>query len=268
MSGWDDLQVELDAWAERSETAIMWWRDDDAVDSTPALDRLLALAEQCSAPVALAVIPGRLASGLARRMSAPRDSIGVVQHGFAHRNHAPAGEKRVELGADRPLAATCEELARGAARLAAAFGDLALPVLVPPWNRIAEEFVPKLPGIGFAGLSLYRARAAAFPTAGLVQANCHVDIVGWRPRPAFLGEAAALDLLLDHLQARRRGMADPAEPTGLLSHHLVHDEASWGFLRRLLTTLVRHPAVRLTCASEVFGCQGPSTSIAFDSRTA
>ncbi len=48
---------------------------------------------------------------------------------------------------------------------------------------------------------------------------------GCRDHAAILG---------DILAALKRGLDDPAEPPiGLLTHHLVHDEAAWDFLERL-----------------------------------
>ena len=41
---WPDLAVELDRWEEAGRIARLWWRDDDAVASTPRLDRLLQIA--------------------------------------------------------------------------------------------------------------------------------------------------------------------------------------------------------------------------------
>ena len=44
MTGWDRLSIELDAWSAAGRAAEFWWRDDDAIDTTPALDRLLSLS--------------------------------------------------------------------------------------------------------------------------------------------------------------------------------------------------------------------------------
>src|SRR5205807_523163 len=116
--------------------ASFWWRDDDAAAPTAALDRLLGLGSQ---PLALAVIPANLDPALPGRLDGHRMDgrrIDVLQHGFAHRNHEPPDRKKAELGAARPPGAVLDELRAGWSRLAAAFGDRALPVLVPPWNRI------------------------------------------------------------------------------------------------------------------------------------
>ena len=79
--------------------------------------------------------------------------------------------------------------------------------------------------------------------AGIVQVNTHGDIMDWNAR-AFAGEGAALGFLVAHLKARLAATADPDEPSGVLSHHLAHDEAAWGFLAKLLLRLRAHPAAR------------------------
>lgn len=242
MSHWGTLQAELDRWSAERRSATLWWRDDDAEQPTPALERLLGLAERSEVPVALAVVPARAGRELARRIAGDR-GVSVLQHGYAHCNHAPTGARACEFGADRPRAEVRAELAEGCARLQALIGKDALPVLVPPWNRIAAELLDELPALGLAGLSAFRARASAEPVRGLRQANCHVDLIDWRVR-CFVGEAKALGELVAHLAARRAGAVDAAEPTGVLTHHLAFDEGCWGFLEELLRRTRSHPAVR------------------------
>jgi hypothetical protein len=249
---WRNLIEELDAWAASGEAASLWWRDDDAVEPSAALERLLGLAAAREVPIALALIPARASEALARAMARTPARATPLQHGYAHRNHAPASEKKVELGAHRPAATVLEELARGRARMTELFGAGSAPVLVPPWNRIAGALVPDLVRLGFRGLSAYGPRAAAAPVPGLAQVNCHVDILRWRAPRGFLGEAEALGLLVGRLRARRQGGVDAAEPTGLLSHHEAHDEACWAFLETLLERLAEHPAARFLGAEEVF----------------
>ncbi len=255
MNAWSDLDRELDLWHATDRQATIWWRDDDAVRPGPALDRLLGLAARHGAPLALAVIPAAAEPALARKLAeaqAGAPQVAVLQHGYAHRNHEPTERKKCELGAARPIAAVLEELAGGRDRLGALFGAQALPVLVPPWNRIAADLLPALPALGFRGLSTYTPRDAAQPVPELLQVNCHLDPIRWKPQRGFLGEAAALDLLCDHLAARRAGRADASEPSGILTHHAVHDEALWHFLDRLLAALSAHPAVRLLTADAAF----------------
>lgn len=281
MSGWRRLEDELDAWHRERRTASLWWRDDDAVEPSARLARLLALAAEHGVPLALAVVPARASAGLAACLERTAASVSVLQHGYDHANHAADAEKPIELSPRRASVAICEELARGRAMLVALFGERAEPVLVPPWNRIGQDLVPALPALGFRGLSMHTSRASRKAAEGLVACNTHVDLLRWKPRREFLGEDAALDLLTGHLRARRNATAgpeafaaasgaasgatsgaasglassrgaDPEEPTGLLTHHLVMDEAAWRFVARLGALLSDHPAARWVASAEAF----------------
>jgi hypothetical protein len=254
MTGWRHLFAELDRWP--AGKATLWWRDDDASAGSPALDRLLALADK---PLALAVVPAQIRTSLADRLAGGR--VDVLQHGFAHINHQGPGEKKAEFGSARPLASMQEELGRGWQRLAGLFGRQALPVMVPPWNRIDSRLAATLADFGYIGLSTYRAREArragvdgAMATpGGLVQVNTHVDILAWGAKaPRFIGLEAALGLVVSHLAGRRTGIADPGEPTGLLTHHLTMDDASFAFAEAFLERSAAHPAVQWLAARDIF----------------
>jgi hypothetical protein len=251
---WAALGDELDAWAAASRTAGFWWRDDDAVAATPTLDRLLAIAAAQDAPLALAVIPVPAEPSLFLRL-AQAPQVTVLQHGYAHRNHAPAGARKCELGDDRPAEAVLAELAQGRALLDAATRGLALPVLVPPWNRIGAVQA-RLGEAGLRGLSTSKPRARGRLDSGLVQANVHVDPIDWpaqrRGAGGFAGDRAVIEAALRHLRARRTGTVDATEPTGFLTHHLVMDETTWRFAERFVATIARHPAARWVAPGAVF----------------
>lgn len=222
----DALERELSAWAARGQKPAIWLRDDDAVDVSPALDRLLAMTASHGTPLALAVIPVGATVGLARRV-ARANSVSVLQHGYVHANHASEGTKKSEFFDGRCLETMTGELAQGRAMIARLFGQAAEPTLAPPWNRIAERLVPELPGLGIHGLSRFKARQSARPVAGLVEANAHVDIIDWRGGRVGKSTETIVDEIAAHLQARREGSAAPDEPTGLLTHHLVMDDVAW-----------------------------------------
>jgi hypothetical protein len=242
---WGRLAAELELWAPGQ--ASFWWRDDDAVAPSAALDRLLFLGPQ---PLALAVIPANLDPALPARLA--RRPVEVLQHGFAHRNHEPPDRKRAELGEARPAAAVLAELRAGWQRLADAFSGQALPVLVPPWNRISEGLIGPLAAEGYRGLSTYGPRASKdAERPGVIRVNTHLDIIDWRSR-RFIGIGAAIDLALGHLRARREGRADSGEPTGLLTHHLVMDDAAFDFTAEFLERTARHPAVHWRSAGDMF----------------
>jgi hypothetical protein len=253
------LEAELDCWSARAQRATLWWRDDDACRATPALVRMLAIAASHSVPLALAVIPARLCGDLVNALvETPRCT--VLQHGYEHRNHAPAGERSCELCAHRPVAASAVELVRGRDALRSAFAAQFLPVLVPPWNRIAPEVVATLAELGYCGLSTFAPRIAASAAPGLAQCNAHVDPIAWRHGRVFIGEDEAAARLATHLALRRQIRVDPAEPTGLLTHHLDFDDAAWRFVERLLARTLAHPAVDWVSAAVAFGRAGPTIS--------
>ena len=207
-----------------------------------ALHRLLDLAQRHNAPLALAVVPAWLEPEAHGAIAACAE-ITVLQHGFAHTNHAKKGEKSIELGG-RKAKAILEELRQGLVILEDAFGAAFLPVLVPPWNRVDEALFSHLKSHGYCGLSIYGRRSGPDIVPGVALVNTHVDPINWRGDRGFLGEQAVLDRLIDVL--------NPDEPIGLLSHHLDMDETGWTFFDELFTVLGRHPAARLCSAPYLF----------------
>jgi len=245
---WPDLIAELDRWGEARQVASLWWRDDDAIAATPELNSLLRLAGD--APLALAVIPAELDPDLPGFLQS-KAQVAVLQHGWRHANHAAPGTKKSEYPPSRTEAAVLAELTAGHDRLEASFGARALPVLVPPWNRFAVEFVPLLTKSGIAGLSSMASRAAPILPQGITSLDVHVDLTAWKEDRGFIGTATALAGVIGHLQARRLAFAERGTPTGILTHHLVMDRATAGFLDRLLATVDEHPAACWASAAEL-----------------
>jgi hypothetical protein len=251
MNAWRGLEIELQNWSRAGREVTLWWRDDDAVTATPELERLVGIARlpgEPPLPLCLAVIPRQAEKSLAE-FAALQPQLAILQHGFAHTNHAPAGEKKAELGAHRPAAAILAELAEGRDLLRALFQGMLLPVLVPPWNRIAAAVRSGLPGIGLTFASTYGARARGDRQS----VNTHADIIDWHRGRGFVGEEAALALIAGHLADRREGRADPEEPTGILTHHLMHDAACWNFLTELVYRFGRQAGVRWLAGTAIFG---------------
>ena len=248
MPDWYALDDELEAWRTAGRTVTFWWRDDDARAVTPELERLLAIARATDTPVALAVIPRDAEDRLIASLACQRLGCALV-HGWGHDNHAPPDERQNEYGPHRAKEAMLAELQRAVARISAFARHV--PALVAPWNRIDPDFVPALPAAGVTGLSVLGPRPAREPVPGLIQANVHVDIVNWQDG-GFVGTEAALAQVLAHLRERRAGDADASEPTGLMTHHLFHDEGCWHFVAEFLRRTRAHPACRWLAASEVF----------------
>jgi hypothetical protein len=244
------LREELDRWRDAGCIAAFWWRDDDAIEPTPALARLLGLADSFSAEVAVAVIPAHASEALPEALA--RHSAAAVQHGYAHKNHARLGAKSVECGGDRSVEVVLEELTKGRAMMRRLFGSPADTILAVPWNRIERPVLDRLGETGLAAVSAYGPRNAMRGPHGLAVANAHVDPMNWRER-RFAGDEKALSSVLGELRARRTGASDPDEPVGLLTHHLDHDEPFWAFVERLLRVTTDHEAARWITIDEAFG---------------
>ena len=234
---WKDLQDELARRRAAGRPVRFWWRDDDAGAVSFELKKLLALSRDRGIPLALAVVPEAAEPELFGLL---HDGVAVLQHGTDHRNRAAPGEKKTEYPAAEPIESALGRIVDGLGRLRAFAGGKLVPVLAPPWNRVRPDLLKKLPAVGIVGVSGYGARASAEPVPGLRQVNTHVDLIAWRAGRGFVGEVEALSLATKNLAAE--------EPVGWLTHHAVHDEASWKFLERLLTLR----DVRWLSAAEAF----------------
>src|SRR5262249_40191966 len=159
----------------------------------------------------------------------------VVQHGYTHQNHEPPAPdgtrgKPAELGAARAPAMVLAELATGWARLVTLLPTRLRPPLRPPWNRIAPGLRGALPRAGPPVPSTCGPRPRSVHDARLREVNTHVAPIQWRAGKRFGGAASMLDQIRVHLAGRRGGSVDPAEPTGLLTHHRDLSAPSWACL--------------------------------------
>ncbi len=241
------LRRALDEWAESGLVARFWWRDDDATARTPALERLLAIAGEYDAPLCLAVIPAAAEMDLEICLGNDAPRLTLAQHGYAHVNHAPAGEKKSEYPGYRNAEHVVTELRRGRARLQG-FCGVGPAFFVPPWNRIDPVHAPALRAAGFAALSRFTDRGTGFK--GFVTLDAHIDPVAWRLGGGLVAEDIWLAMLRTALENRRKGRVETAKPIGLLSHHLVHDETLWSFIEGFVRTVTDHPAARWIDAGE------------------
>lgn len=226
MSSWQALEQELQQW-ERPPR--FWWRDDDAVANTPALQAMLGIAQQHDVVVHLAVIPAHLEPSLPELARGHyQEHCYILQHGVDHSSHADVGQRKIELGGSQNVVQLQQRLQWGRTHLASAFGAQYIDILVPPWNRISDEVIHLLPQIGYRKLSVRKVRKT---DRAIDQVNIHLDIINWNKR-AFAGEDIVLGALIEVLAYKRKVADDVAEPIGLMTHHLDHDEQCWAFLQR------------------------------------
>ena len=248
MADWDDLAREWDLW-DQSARPTLWWRDDDAVDVTPALSELRQVAH---VPIALAVIPLAQDRPLQKNLGNYLENwprLSVLQHGISHFNHAANNAKKSEFPTTCQLSEIEKGLIEAAKFLREIFGSQMLPILTPPWNRISEPVLAMLPKLGFYGLSRFDEPPYRQDTslhAGISkfrEINTQIDMIDWRGNRGFVGLKPALGCLVTHLTARRLGKVNRSTPSGILTHHLVHDVATWRFLENLQDWLAKRGAL-------------------------
>jgi hypothetical protein len=235
---WVALEAELDAWATAKREALLWWRDDDATEPTDQLTRLLDMAS--STPISIAAVPASATEGLAE-MLARYSAVSALPHGYSHQNHAPSMEKKSEFGLHRRLEDMVAEIDRGWRRLNTLMPHAATAVFVPPWNRIDSSVAEQLERIGLRAVSVFGPTA---PDKRFKQLNVHVDIIDWQRSRNFVGDELAIAAFINHLTSQRLADVIKSEVTGLMTHHLNHDPASWRFIERLLEVTHKHPASR------------------------
>lgn len=243
------LRAELACWEAAGVACTFWWRDDDLVADSPALRRLAALSQRHQAAVLVAVIPAQADAALAHAAEAGMPTLVFCQHGWGHVNHAAPDQPSSEFGPARAPDAALADLTQGCERMRALFGQRFLPVMVPPWNKLAPALAARLPELGLHGLSQYLAEPAV-EVERLVRVDTHLDIVDWRDGGGVCDPAALVARLVAVLQMRRSGQL--REPVGILSHHRVMADGSWRFLDQLLAETRQYAGVRWLHPNEVF----------------
>jgi hypothetical protein len=244
---WSSLSDELDRWADAGSTATFWWRDDDAISDTRQLHSLLDCAGQT--PVALAVIPGLVASSLAKRLER-HPTVTVLQHGWRHANHAKEGNPS-EYPAGRNREEVTGEFSEGMRQLSDLFRAQHLLVFAPPWHGLDQSYLPLLRQVGLRAISRARARTHAV-ISGLLVSNVHCVPILWSDPPSIGPDEIYLSQLIDHLEGRRQGRYDGDEPTGVLTHHLVQDARSYEFMAKLSAIVSGHSAACWLDARDIF----------------
>lgn len=251
-AGWNALEKALQKAELRRLSIPVWLRDDDAINPTQALEKWLAVLERHHMPLALAAIPKHATENLAA-LVAGRVDIDVMVHGWQHRNHSGPQERAAEFGSARSLTDAEHDLHNGLERIQHLFGANALPVFVPPWNRIGDAIASRLPALGFKGLSTFAEWKPNLPCEALTIGNTHWDPIDWRGSRGLADEAKKLEALASLIDARAE-QSTPL-PIGLLTHHLVHDGWITRFMDEVLERLAQSGAVRFVSGREVFARQ-------------
>jgi predicted deacetylase len=224
---WTPLRSALREARGQGRALRFWWRDDDAIAPTPALERLEGIAQAANVPVHIAVIPATATPELAEVSIASKVLVPVV-HGWAHADTSAPEAKKSEFERNRSEAAG--ETALGLARMQKLFGAALVPMFVPPWNRISEGLVAQLAAQGYRGLSTFGPRGVEI-LHGLHLVNTHVDPIFWRGNRGLADTSWLIETAAAHLRS------GSSEPLGLLTHHLVHTDDIWAFSARFIAEM-------------------------------
>ncbi|MBR71921.1 MAG: hypothetical protein CMM30_03140 [Rhodospirillaceae bacterium] len=226
---WDDLIYEINSNIDIGLPVEFWWRNDGVYSKSNDLRQLSSLASNEGVPVAISVIPEKMRDDIVFHIK-NFDNHFVIQHGYAHKNHAHISEQKNELSLNRPIKDSLKDLSIGFRNLSSEFECKFLPILVPPWNRLSTQIIPHLNSLGLMGLSCLGGRNFPNPVSNIFQTNTHIDLIDWKGTNRFIGTGAAIAFACKHLSDKRNGKADPFEPTGLLTHHMRMDFSSWAFI--------------------------------------
>lgn len=222
----------------------LWWRDDDAGKYSENLEWILELAASMRVPLGLAVVPAWLDSATVSRVLAVPE-VSVLQHGWAHANHALLGEKSVELGGAVDSQTCCVELEQGRLALATAFGERFLPVMVPPWNRIDSRVMRTLPALGYSAISTFAGDRRGLDHH-LAHVNTHIDLIDWRTGRR-MKSLDAIDAEIMTLLNERH-----AKLVGILTHHLDMTADDMTRLARLFKYMDGLPNCHWTSPMQLF----------------
>lgn len=248
MSSASDMQPFLDELKRREDDGnpiTFWLRDDDAIEPSDALDRFNSLTKAYSIPATVAVIPETTGQTLVENLRA-MSHIHIAVHGWSHGNHAPESEKKQELGSHRPIDEVLAELSKGFKRLSSLYTNRFVPLLVPPWNRIADDVVSSLGSLGFKGLSTFGLEK---PTP-IKMINTHIDLIDWK---GSRGGRNSDQLIGEFIRCSRA----TGNPVGFLTHHLVHDAAAWAFMENLFEASGHHGGCRWVSSEEILNDSFP-----------
>jgi predicted deacetylase len=231
----DPLREALDS---VPEPVVCFFRDDDVGWRADRLRDLLDLVGELGLPMDLAVIPAvldaRTARELVGRIERSDGRLGVHQHGYAHVNHEPSGERKCEFGRARAREDQLHDIATGRERLGVLLGPAVEPIFTPPWNRCTEETGSCLSELGFEILSR-EARAAPLDAPALRGLPVSVDLLKRRNGARLPVEQVAA---IAAAAVRRAG------PVGVMLHHAEMDRPELQVTAELLSTLAEHDRTR------------------------
>ena len=113
-------------------------RDDDVWTLERSFVEFFELMFKLKIPVVYGVIPARLEKEAAIFLKKAKvkepNLLDIVQHGYAHQNYAPQGEKKYEFGENRTYEQQFSDIERGMKLMRQWFGPLMTEGFTPPYH--------------------------------------------------------------------------------------------------------------------------------------
>ncbi len=207
-------------------------------------------------PVVYGVIPAKLeedaALFLRRAKEQDPDLLDIVQHGYAHVNHAPAGEHhKYEFGETRTYEEQHEDIAKGMRIMQRAFGDTMTPGFIPPYHSDDAHTIDAIEALG---IPLYSSRLKVpRPVKKFIEIPAQI----WANRADPQGVASPMDF---HGLSRDLAAVLASGPVSgiVFRHHMMAHPKDKDVLAALMSLIVQERAkgnLRTVLFSELLNTQ-------------
>lgn len=138
---------------------FLFIRDDDVWTLDKPFREFFDFMLSQKIPVVYGVIPALIeeAAAVFLRQAKSKNPklLDIVQHGFAHRNYAAAGEHKYEFGPARSYAQQRKDIACGMRIMRHWFGELVTPGFIPPYHADDAKTIDALEALN---IPLYSSR--------------------------------------------------------------------------------------------------------------
>jgi hypothetical protein len=208
----------------------LFFRNDDTGSQPELLVKLLSLFATYGIKLNAAVIPITCEKVYDKEIFQQHARfVQIHTHGYAYANHQTDNEeKKSEYPPDRLLEDVKTEFLSGRTILENLFPNLYFPAFTPPWNSIADKFIPFLPESGYQLLSRIRDEHADFPNLTEININFSFRTEDKR---TFANAQKLWDFFNNFGRNRKT--------VGILLQHSQLDDADFEILEEFLQTLKR-----------------------------
>ena len=198
----------------------LWLRDDDFITDSPNFELIIRSTEY-TFPMVFGVVPFRmkLSDKEINSYKKLNGNVYFCVHGYSHMNRSesqPLSEYPCKLSHDQVK----KELEYGYKRVKSVFNERFLPIFIPPWNNMCDDFIPELVSTGFKAISSDENVEMNITNESCSLLSINVDILNYGKDIWFpMKTNAEIDNLLAYKLKRVLGIGEEEVNIGILSHH-------------------------------------------------